>query len=269
MGNSEDRKSTVEGTIKAVSDLVDKVPVYEDAVRPFAQETGKAFGTLGRAVNAALSPIKGLVWGIERIEVFLNEKLTKKLENIEPEKIITPDPSVAGPTIESLRFSGHNESLADMYATLLATSMIAGESFKAHPSFVEIIRQLTSDEAKILSYIYKNCDLPEIHHAVISVGRDDFVFEELREKFFEICTEASLERLDLMPTYLDNLRRLQVIEFDQKHEYEIASRPEYMNDSIYRDLGGHTRHDDIETRRFEFLKVSEFGLQFMRACLPS
>ena len=45
MSDSEDDKnseSTVEGTLKAVKDLVKEVPVYEDAVQPLAKQTGKA-----------------------------------------------------------------------------------------------------------------------------------------------------------------------------------------------------------------------------------
>ena len=42
--NEDDNKSesTVDGTLKAVKDLVKEVPVYEDAVQPLAKQTGKS-----------------------------------------------------------------------------------------------------------------------------------------------------------------------------------------------------------------------------------
>ncbi len=116
------KESSVEGTIKAVTGLVEKVPVYEDAVQPLAKETGKALATVGKAVNAALMPVRGLVWGMEQIEEFVQSKVAKKLGNIPPENIQTPDLSVAGPALESLRYTGHKESLNELYANLLATS---------------------------------------------------------------------------------------------------------------------------------------------------
>lgn len=44
-----ENESSGEGTINAVSGLVEKVPVYQDAIQPLAKETGKALGTVGRA----------------------------------------------------------------------------------------------------------------------------------------------------------------------------------------------------------------------------
>lgn len=77
---------------------------------------------------------------MEQIKDFVKTKVSSKLEDIPPENISTPDPSIAGPTLESLRFTGHKESLADMYASLLATSMDKETAKSAHPGFVEIIR---------------------------------------------------------------------------------------------------------------------------------
>lgn len=57
-----DTESNAEGTIKAVTGLVKEVSIYQDAIQPVAKETGKALGTVGRAVNAALLPIRALVW---------------------------------------------------------------------------------------------------------------------------------------------------------------------------------------------------------------
>ena len=60
MSTSDDTKSPVEETIKAVSELVEKVPVYEDAIQPFAKETGKALGTVGKTVHEV--GVEPLLW---------------------------------------------------------------------------------------------------------------------------------------------------------------------------------------------------------------
>jgi len=66
-----------------------------------------------------------------------------------PDQIVVPKPNVAGPALEALRYTWHEETLSDLYANLLAaSSMDKSTADGAHPAFVEIIRQLTPDEAK-------------------------------------------------------------------------------------------------------------------------
>ena len=144
---SSNSEGKVEGTIKAVTGLVKEVPVYQDAVQPLAKETGKILQTVGRAVNAALMPAIGLVWGIEKIEEFVYTKVAKKLEDTPVDEICSPDLAVAGPALESLRYTGHKESLSELYANLLASAMDLKTAKTAHPGFVEIIRNMSSDEA--------------------------------------------------------------------------------------------------------------------------
>ncbi|MEY2410627.1 MAG: hypothetical protein QOF48_3297 [Verrucomicrobiota bacterium] len=70
MGAPKDKKASSElefGTVKCGQEA------YKDTVKPMACEIGKSGQTMGRAVNAVLLPIKGLVWGVERLEQFLQE----------------------------------------------------------------------------------------------------------------------------------------------------------------------------------------------------
>ena len=73
--NSTNSGGTVSGTVKAVSELAKAVPIYQDAVQPAAKEAGKSLHLVVRAVNAALTPVEGLVWGVERIRDFVRERV--------------------------------------------------------------------------------------------------------------------------------------------------------------------------------------------------
>ena len=55
-----------------------------------------------------------------------------------------------------------NVNLRELYANLLATSIDSITAHEAHPAFVEIIRQLTPDEARIVKYIFERMYLPII-----------------------------------------------------------------------------------------------------------
>jgi len=270
VSNSEEHESTVEGTIKAVSELVDKVPVYDDAVQPLARETGKALGTVGKAVNAALMPIRGLVWGMEQIEGFVKSKVSQKLKNVPPENIQTPDPSVAGPAIESLRFTGHKESLAEMYANLLATSMDKGTAKTAHPGFVEIIRNLSGDEAKILSHMAAIEVLP-----IVDIRREQADGNggvTVSQFVTTVGHDAGCEHRELSASYLKNLERLGLI--DVHRDMHLTSEGIYdriLNDPPIKKIESDL--NSIDGHKAEFKKyyadLSQLGLLFINACVAS
>ena len=103
-------------------------------------------GTVGKAVNVALAPISLVVWGYDKISDFLENKVADKLENIPEESITTPPLNVVGPAVEALKFTGHDETLQDMFANLIANSLDSRTALEAHPSFVDIIKNISSDE---------------------------------------------------------------------------------------------------------------------------
>lgn len=265
-----EKESSVEGTINAVSGLVEKIPVYQDAIQPLAIETGKALGTVGRTVNAALMPIRGLVWGIEQIEVFVQNKVTRKLENVPPENIQTPDPAVAGPAIESLRFTGHKEDLAELYANLLATSMDKTTAKNAHPGFVEIIRNLSGDEAKILSFLVKAQVAPIVDiRRESKTGKGGIIVSPY---VTTIGYDAGCEHRDLTGTYLKNLERLGLIDIPRdKHLVSDGVYDRILNDpsvkKIEEDLNAQEEHK-AEFHKY-YAAVSELGKLFIAACVNS
>ena len=61
---NKDKESTggiIKQTVDSVTALTKAIPIYQDAVQPLAKETGKALGTIGKAVNVALAPISLVV----------------------------------------------------------------------------------------------------------------------------------------------------------------------------------------------------------------
>lgn len=257
-----------EGTIKAITGLVKAVPVYEDALKPVAQETGKALGTVGRAVNAALLPMRGIVWGVEQIEEFVQARVARKLESVPPENIQSPDLSVAGPALESLRYTGHKDSLSDMYANLLASSMDRETASTAHPGFVEIIRNMASDEARLIRYVFEKGMVPVVD---IKRRRKDPSGEQLvKEVVGTYAYHAGCDHQDLGAAYMVNLERLGLVALRRGAHLtaegvydEITEAPDVARliDLIDQEEG-HTAAVD----KFH-VAITPFGQQFGRACV--
>jgi ribosomal protein L30/L7E len=124
---------------------------------PLGTETGK---TLSRAGMLVLRPMNGLIWGIEKFYDFVEEKIAPKVNKIPEENLQEPDPQITGPSLEALRYCGHKQELADMFASLIANSMDQRSSIDSHPSFVDVIRQMTSDEAIFFKGLPNSDGLP-------------------------------------------------------------------------------------------------------------
>lgn len=202
----EDIKSTAE----AVKGIVEAVPIYEDLLQPTIRELGKGLHTLSKTVHIALSPVSALVWGYDRIKVYVQSSLEQKLAKVPRENIIPPDLTVAGPALEALRFTGHKEELREMFSNLLATAMDSSTAPKAHPSFVEIIKQISPDEAKIISMLYNNVSVPIIKVRAYDKDRDHYA--EPLQNFSLLPYTAKCEFPILGPSYIENIVRLGLVD---------------------------------------------------------
>lgn len=272
MAEEESTKSNVADVANAVAAVAKEVPIYQDALQPAAQEIGKALGTVAKLVNVALAPVSVLVWGYDQIREFTATKVAEKLKNVPPENIVTPHPNVAGPAIEALRYTGYEESLSEMYASLLATAMNRDTVQNAHPAFVDIIKQMTPDEAKIVrGFAEKDSIFPLV--TVQASLKDKTLLDghttELRN-FSQIGQRAGCEFIQLVPAYLDNLVRLGLC--------VIPEGTSYTHDEWYRPLNDHPivtkLINEIEqsNREADVVKgaviVTDFGRQFAMACCP-
>ncbi len=261
-------ESNVEGTINATTGLVKAIPIYQDALQPAAKEIGKALGTIAKTVNVALAPVSALIWGYDHIKDFVDNKVAEKLQNTPEENIITPPPHVAGPALESLKYTGSIEELRELYANLLASSMDAATTKEAHPCFVEIIKQLSADEAKLLTAFLTAYQEPIITVRNMrednSGGRDQF-------RHFSVLGERTgIKDHNVIPNYLDNLCRLGII--------EIPDGQTILGDNIYTHLEEHpfvmahkNQVDQLNGRKSKVdkktIKLTGLGRQFVHTCV--
>jgi hypothetical protein len=267
----EDNK--VKETVEAVTGLVQAIPIYQDLAQPAVKQVGKALETVGKAINVALAPVGALVWGYEKCQEFISTKVADRLKDVPPEDIITPKPNVAGPAIEALRYTGHEETLSDMYANLLAASMDKNSASGAHPAFVEIIKQLTPDEAKIVALFdvkrpYPLLDIRSNFKEGLE-GKSGGV--DVLMNFSLLGVQAEVEYPHLTPAYLNNLCRLGLAEMPGNgFTYTAAG----LYEALESDPQVMKLKAEIETdpeREFEAvrggLRITELGKQFAKVCV--
>ena len=235
------------------------------SIQPLAIETGRALGTLGKTVNVALAPLRGFVWGWEKIESYITSAVEERLERrgVPVENVVTPNPDVAVPAFEALRYS----KLRENFANLLATAMNSSSADTAHPSFVEILKQLSTDEAKILRVLSDGKHRPVVTVAFSLDGQQGEYVISRNQSMLD--HEADVDHPELVPGYLDNLCRLGLAEIPEMRS--LANAELYVpleSDPSMIELMDRIAADG-KTGRFirRFIALTDFGTVFIEACV--
>lgn len=138
----------------AIEDTLKTVPaLYKDTLQPAAQEVGKFLARIPRTANASLSNLDTWILNREHTIKETQNLLEQKLENIDPDKLVAPEAYIAIPTIQAISYSMNSNELRNLYANLLAKAMNADTKDSVHPSFIEIIKQMTPIDAQIFKRI--------------------------------------------------------------------------------------------------------------------
>lgn len=256
--------SNIKETLEAVQGIVEAVPVYEDMLQPASKEVGKSLLTITKVVNVALSPLTGLVWGYEKIANYLETRMAEKLKDVPEENISTPPPSIAVPAIEALRYTGEVDELREMFSNLIATAMNKETTSLAHPSFVEIIKQLHPDEAKIIRSL-SDTRLPLLD---VYIQFENMSVIPIMQNFSDIAERVGCETPSSLSSYLINLSRLGLISIEESRlvndeSYDILLNHPVIIEAKQRSLMIGEKEPKIVKKHFS---TTPFGLQFYRTC---
>jgi hypothetical protein len=262
---SDDDKLTQ--AAKAIEGITKSIPVYQDMLQPAAKQIGTGLETVAKTIHIALAPISALVWGYEHIKEFVGSKIAEKLKNVPEERIQTPSPLVAGPLLASLRYAGHEETLRELYANLLATSIDSETAKSAHPGFVPILQSMSPDEAKIMRLFASEGAAPFID---VKANKKPRGFIIIVRNFSTIGQNAGCAHPELTPNYLDNLIRLGLLEIPP-NRYIIA-------EGLYETIQNSSELDAVKqqveateglTLDFDKKKIelTDLGKQFCAACV--
>ena len=251
---------------EGIGKAIETVPeVYEDGLKPVAQESGKTIALIPRAINAALVPLRQWI-AVKEYNIAETEKLlSKKLEHVGEDKIVTPEPYVAIPALQAISYSMNSEELRNLYANLLAKSMISDSKDSVHPSFVEIIKQMSPNDAKVFQIIMKTESRP-----LITLSKQLKSGGSIPIQYHcSWVTELSLKQFS---TSIDSLIRLGLI--------EIPFGDYYSNDNIYHIVKQNPLFKTLENaisavlangERIkydnEYIKITDLSSLFYNVCI--
>lgn len=217
---------------KNIGKAVDKVPeLYEDGMKETVQETGNVVALIPKTIKAALAPLR--IWIAQReYNVAETEKLLEqKLEKVDYNKIVSPEPYVAVPAIQAISYSMNSSELRNLYANLIAKAMVIDTKDNVHPSFVEIIKQISPLDSLVFKRIMEREANPMIN--LIMKNAD----EEYRTIITNI-TDLDIDKIDSVSVSIDNLLRLKLI--------QVPEDSFYTNERVYTSI---VQTDFYETQK--------------------
>ena len=261
----------------AIGDTLKTAPtLYEDGLQPTVQEIGKFVARIPRAINAAFSSLDKWILNKEYSIDETKKLLEKKLENVEPEKIVAPEAYVAVPAIQAISYSMNSKELRNLYANLLAKAMNSDTKDLVHPSFVEIIKQMSPIDALVLKEIASSKSFPLVNLSVIQYDSADFstikkIQSRIQSYSYPNVTYISFASYESILVSLDNLLRLKLTEerfcFNDKDiPYEIQETSSYTE--YKKELQTLMTDENWEyEEHLHFFTLSFLGRNFCDICI--
>lgn len=242
--------------------------VYKDVAQPSAKEIGSV---LGRSVKALLSPVRGLLWGWEKIEETIVEGVSKRFVKIPEENRQTPAPEIAVPLIQAFSYTAHNEILREMYLNLLANAMDNSKDNDVHPSFVEMIKHMNSLDAKLFQELSKRMGHIKAINPTISVVDKGQYFIGATPEWFLGWTIPNYDIFQISAS-LVRLGKLGIVELMYDRTAGAEEYEEMRNAPILTDiLKQYQQNNPALNLEVGLTKsicyVNEYGKQFAKCCL--
>lgn len=214
--------------------------------------------------------LKLMIYGFDQVESYLKDALADQLKYIPEERRILPSPVVAGPVVDALRFVVDQPFLRELYLNLLTTSMDSKTARRAHPAFVQMLKQMTPDEAKIVGLFRSKSTFPAVSLSVHDADGKGMV-QVLVRHFSLLVYEAHCEFPDLATSYIDNLQRLGLISVDSSqlfYDYQYDPLLEHPDFKSWINRI-ETESDASPSIGKAIVEVTQLGKQFRDACVLS
>lgn len=194
------------------------------------------------------------------------DSVEEKIESIPEEQRQAPPLNIYGPAVQALGYTIDNSELREMFANLIAASMDSERVAGAHPSFVDIIRQITSDEAKILKLLsVKQHDV--VGHVKFHVQPGDGSYTYIHKNVSTLPSRSGCTHLDMGTVYISNLLRLGLV--------DVPVNWWYSDSTLYAELEAwfsewkKEYNEGAVSLEKATIRLTALGLQFVRTCIPN
>ncbi|WP_418039215.1 DUF4393 domain-containing protein [Paenibacillus xylanilyticus] len=247
--------------------------IYKDLAQPSVQIIGKTIGTAMELAGTVLQfPFRFSNQYLKHIFTKSLENLASRLEKVEESQLVEVRSELAIPILDKLSYI-NSEELSNLFVNLLASASTLDTCGKAHPGFINIINNLSVDEARIINHMSLNRldTIPYINYR-FSSKVDGGSYIELTSNLTGLEDEIDLIFPDNIPVYLNNLISLGVLIEDDTYYLIDQERLDYL-DGKNRDswdkseLNGDKQEFNQDPKLVKgTYELTLYGKMFIEAC---
>ncbi|MEG0260549.1 MAG: DUF4393 domain-containing protein [Lysinibacillus sp.] len=259
----------------------------------FPKFIDEAMSPVAKSVGNTVSGIWDLAIG-NQVSLWLKKQEVKQIQNFEEfvaltqneislipaENLIEPELHLLGPILEASKYSLNSEELRKIFAKLVASCLDSTSVDILHPSYIEIVKQLSPNDAALLASASNEYVWP-----IISLGLSE---DSNKEGKFSLDYSISYAPLyeHILPTegtgdylgvtvIIDNLLRLGLI--------TITYESSLVSDGVYNYIDNHPSYKDAQSKLVEaqsnnkpfnsvkvnkgILRFTELGKNFQKICI--
>lgn len=247
----------------------------DEAVMPVAKKAGSTLSSIWTIAFGGID-IYAEKTQLKRVHALnqFKDELEQAVSSIPEENIIEPPLHIVGPSLEASKYYFESDELRTMFAQLIASSINRETTDQVHPSFVEIIKQLSTLDALNLKLFKVKQTYP--------IGRIDFTSSDGGSAPYK--THVFLENEEVLDiesnaTSISNLDRLGLVTISyERHLADITLYEKYKNHPYYQEvtnqLKEHNANLDTSSIQYEnteimkgLVSLTPLGENFIKICI--
>ena len=198
-------------------------------------------------------------------------EIADRFAKIPSEKIEPARPEIAFPVLEALDHTQDN-NLRALFIELLASASQAESAWTCHPSFVQIIKQIASQEAVLLQHWSDKVQIPFVE-VCQRIGKSS---QRHISEIYDLPDD--FENPQYIPAFLDNLTGMGILS-KTTSQWLTGGQYDELRTHAERTWPGITgslmQSEDIEMEEGivfynkGIITISSYGRLFQQSCLPN
>ena len=197
------------------------------------------------------------------------DQLKEKISKIPSDKIIEPDLQIVAPALDASKYCILHKELINLFSNLISSSMNKDFCNFVHPSFSEIIKQMTPLDAKNIYIFSQKSYYPICNYRVYF---RDASFEDYYRNIF--LSNTCEHDLVLQSISISSLKRLGLVNIDFNTKVKADNYKDFEYTKLYKQLQEDFKANNIP-RAVDIkivkgiVELTPYGELFVKSCVTS
>ncbi|MDR0645880.1 MAG: DUF4393 domain-containing protein [Elusimicrobiota bacterium] len=183
----------------------------------------------------------------------LKKELEEKIKAIPPQNLVHASTNIWGTTFEALKWNldEQQKHIKNMFINILTADIDKTKKSKVLPAYIEIVKQLSKDDAEFLKNVKFPVDIFEIN-------------QKMSRKIRVMLIKNNYDKLD--DVIIDNLERLKIIAVENLY-VRLGDQKNILDEILAKFCIKKLIHNESYTWKRGDINLTAFGKNFVDICL--